>query len=169
MDEDQKKSASFRINLITFITCLIVMSGLGNLYAFGAYAADLKEFFNYSQSDLSVVSGIGDFGGSIAGVPMGIFYDRYGPTKTYMVSSFFLFGGYFLVYLSLRKIVFFTAVPVGIYLFTSGFGSSSAYYPSMGTNLKNFSKEHHGKIAGILIGMYGISAAIITQIYKLFF
>jgi len=58
---------------------------------------------------------------------------------------------------------------VGIYLFTSGFGSSSAYYPSMGTNLKNFSKEHHGKIAGILIGMYGISAAIITQIYKLFF
>jgi MFS family permease len=122
-----------------------------------------------TQTDLSTVSGIGDFGGSIAGVPMGIFYDIYGPKKTYLISAFFLFGGYFLIYLSLKKLVFSFPVALGIYLFIGGFGSSSAYYPSMGTNLKNFSKKHHGKVAGVLIGMYGISAAIVTMAYRLFF
>jgi len=57
----------------------------------------------------------------------------------------------------------------GFYLFLVAFGSKTAYLPTTGTNFKNFNPKHHGKIMGCLVGMYGISAAIITQIYKFFF
>jgi MFS transporter, OFA family, oxalate/formate antiporter len=55
------------------------------------------------------------------------------------------------------------AIPMGLYLFISGFGSFAGYSSGLVTNVRNFAPEHRGKITGILVSAYGLSAAIVSR------
>lgn len=61
------------------------------------------------------------------------------------------------------------AIPMGLYLFISGFGSFAGYSSGLVTNVRNFAPEHRGKITGVLVSAYGLSAAIVSRISQSLF
>jgi hypothetical protein len=54
-------------------------------------------------------------------------------------------------------------------LYGVGMGSTAGYYAALNTNMRNFSLNNKGKVTGILSAAYGLSAAMVTQVYKSFF
>jgi MFS family permease len=54
---------------------------------------------------------------------------------------------------------------MAMFFFTMGQGSAACYTSAISCNLKNFSKNASGRIVGILLGLFGISAAIYSAIF----
>eukprot|EP01130_Rhizamoeba_saxonica_P018019 TRINITY_DN8911_c0_g1_i1.p1 TRINITY_DN8911_c0_g1~~TRINITY_DN8911_c0_g1_i1.p1 ORF type:complete len:449 (+),score=45.49 TRINITY_DN8911_c0_g1_i1:14-1360(+) len=167
--ESSKERNLFLKRMFAFVFSLVSMSGMGNLYAFETYGPGLKEQLNYTQGGIQLVSGVGDLGTTFGAVVMGTFYDFFGPTLTSIIATMFLFLGYFLMYLGSLKIIIHIPFIMGLFMFISGAASYASYIANLGSNLKNFHPKHRGKVIGLLVSMYGISAALITQSYDIFF
>lgn len=100
------------------------------------------------------------------GIFPALFYDRFGPRLTCLISAVMLFIGYFFTYLTVNGTIASPAWLVAIYFLINGTASSAGYTASLGTNVKNFGKKQKGKIVGLLTSLYGISGAIFSAFYK---
>lgn len=147
----------------------MVMFGMGTLYAYSAYSEPLKVRMGYTQTDANLVSSVGDLGLYFGGLPCGLMYDLFGAKISYSISGVTGFLGYFLMFLGAMRVIPGGAIPMGLYLFISGFGSFAGYSSGLVTNVRNFSPEHRGKITGILVSAYGLSAAIVSRISQSLF
>jgi len=99
-----------------------------------------------------------------------VFYDRYGPRPSAFVGAMLSFVGFALMYLASSGILGWSNyIMMGIFAFIMGQGSSMAYKVALVTQTRNFDKEDHGKIIGLLSCCFGISSAIFTQLKDTFF
>jgi MFS family permease len=165
----QKELRDKILRILSLIAGIIVLSGMGTLYSYSLYAPTLKIRLNYSETEVNVVAAIGDMGVYIGAIPVGWFYDRVGPTLTFIGSGISIFSGYFLMYSALKGTVSGNAFLVGIYFWIQAMGSVASFQAGLVTNVKNFPSKHRGKVTGMIVSAFGLSAAIVTQIYRLFF
>lgn len=97
---------------------------------------------------------------------MGFFFDKVGPSLTYVLASICLFAGYTLMWTGALQKIPSSSIMMGLYMTLVGYGSVAGYMAGLLTNSKNFLPEHRGKIVAVLVAAYGLSAAIYSQIYQ---
>jgi MFS family permease len=135
------------------------------LYSYSAYSADLQALLGYTGTQVNILSSIGDLGLYVGGIPMGFFFDRFGPRLTYVKCAVCLFIGYTLMWAgSIQKLPS-NSIMMGLYMTFVGYGSVAGYMAGLLTNTKNSPPEQRGKIIAFLVAAYGLSAAIFSQIY----
>jgi MFS family permease len=101
----------------------------------------------------------------VGGIPMGFFFDKFGPRLSYAKSAICLFLGYALMWAgSLQKIPS-NSIMMGVYMMFVGYGSVAGYMAGLLTNSKNASPTHRGKVTALLVTAFGLSAAIFSQVY----
>jgi len=141
----------------------------GTLYNFSAYSPSLKDEMSYTQTQVNLIGTLGDVGLYCA-FTMGLLYDRFGHRVTSVIASALVGGGYLLSYLSVKEIwwnsPFWVLV---IFYILIGQGSYGINISALDVNIKNYSKQHRGKVTGLLAGGFGLSSAMFTGIYSLFF
>jgi MFS family permease len=155
--------------IVSLVAGVIVLLGMGSLYSFSGYSTVLKARMNYTETELNTVSAIGDMGLYIGALPVGFMYDRFGPRITFIGAIALIWLGYFLMYQATSLNIAGSAVLMGIYFFFAGAGSIFGFNGAVVTNIKNFPMQHKGKISGALYGGFGLSAALVTQMFKMFF
>lgn len=92
----------------------------------------------YTGFDVNLVSSIGDLGLYAGGIPVGFFYDRFGPRLTYTISVVCLATGYGLLWAGVTQRISSNPFVMGLYLVFVGFGSVAGYMAGLLTNTKNF-------------------------------
>eukprot|EP01129_Flabellula_baltica_P016678 TRINITY_DN901_c0_g1_i1.p1 TRINITY_DN901_c0_g1~~TRINITY_DN901_c0_g1_i1.p1 ORF type:complete len:328 (-),score=32.70 TRINITY_DN901_c0_g1_i1:679-1662(-) len=66
------------------------------------------------------------------------------------------------------KIIFYDSILMGIYLLIAGVGCYLGFCASLTPNMNAFGEKHKGKLVGLMVSMYGMSAGIFTQFYEAF-
>jgi MFS family permease len=135
---------------------------------FPAIAPSLKYQMDYNQEQINLVGTLGNLGG-YAGVLPSIFYNVFGPRLTCVLASVMLFGGYILIYFSAKHIIPSNYIIMGLYFMLMGNGTSASYTAALSTNIQNFGQQSRGLVVGILASAYGISSALFSFCYSVFF
>jgi len=132
---------------ITLLSVSFLMLNAGTLYGFGSYSNELAEEMGRSEVDL--VGSCGDLG-IYAAILLGIFYDRYGPTHTCLLSGH-IAQNYGLLCFSYLVL---------------GEGEAALYFVALGTSCFNFSARHRGKIMGYQHMLFSGSSMLFTLIFS---
>jgi len=139
----------------------------GNAYAFGAYQVDIKKKMNLSQSEIEFL-GLSMHMGVFLLKPFGgVLYDQYGPQVLAFFAAF-LFGSGFLgasYIVSLDGHTRLGLIFCCLCFTNVGWASGIGSVLSVSTNAKNFHSIHRGKVVGIMIGFFGLSAMVVSLIY----
>eukprot|EP01121_Diplochlamys_sp_Union-15-3_P021204 TRINITY_DN8514_c0_g1_i1.p1 TRINITY_DN8514_c0_g1~~TRINITY_DN8514_c0_g1_i1.p1 ORF type:complete len:461 (+),score=38.73 TRINITY_DN8514_c0_g1_i1:62-1444(+) len=159
------KQIAWRV--LSFIFGCIILLGMGNLYSKGTWVQVLTDKLNYTHTQMNIISSLGDLGMYIFAFPMGKFYDFFGPQLTFILSSLCLFTGYVLMWLTSSELLKTNFIAVGFFLMFSGIGCIAGLSAALPTNVRNFTSQTRGKATGVLVSCFGLSAAIITQLYRL--
>jgi MFS family permease len=150
---------------VSLIAGSTIMLAGGVMYGFSSFSHKMKITLNFTQYEINLVGTMAQVGMALGVLPA-LFYDKFGPRPTCLLSAVMLFVGYFLTFLTVHKTINSPAWLVAIYFLVNGTASSAGYTASLGTNVKNFGKEQKGKIVGLLTSLYGISGAMFSAFYK---
>ena len=138
----------------------------GTLYAYSAYANQFKTHLAFTQSQVNLISSIGDNGLYLCSLPQSYILDVFGPAPLSAVSSILAASGYAIMALVYAKILPVSPVLMGEGFFMVGLASSGGYSSALATNVVNFSPDSRGTIVGIIVGGFGLSAFILSQLYS---
>lgn len=116
--------------------CLLTLSA-GTLYAVSVYTKDLMKTLNFTHGETTIIFAIADVG-LFSGMSMGRIYDRFGSIKAGLVTTTFLFFGYFMCYLMLSHKISGGPVLFAVFMVFIGQGSTGNNTISIATNSKNF-------------------------------
>jgi len=139
------------------------------MYSKSTWMPQLRDKLNFTQTQVNIISSVGDFGMYVGATPVGKLYDSAGPQLTFFVSSFCLFGGYSMMCAASQQFLGGNAIMVAIALMFCGLGSIAGFNAAFPTNVRNFEAKTRGKVTGVLISGFGSSAALVTQIYRFFY
>lgn len=137
----------------------------GSQYVFTVYQGRIKTTFNYTQTQVELMSSMLNIGMGIGFLP-GMFYDRFGPQWSSAVGLVVSVAGYLLIWSATRLAHFYhhNVWLMAIYFFLCGIGSAFTYIVALNTNMMNF-PEHTGKIVGLLNAFFAGSPSIFSVIY----
>jgi MFS family permease len=136
----------------------------GTGYAFSTYSAALREGFggNVSPSRVQLIGTMINVG-IWTSFPCGFFVQRFG-TRSAMILAGLLFAtGYTLM--SMGRRIGASPELYACFAFVAGQGSGWLYLVVLQTTLANFPNDVRGKVVGVLVAFYGLSAALFTQVY----
>ncbi|KAK6182568.1 hypothetical protein SNE40_010222 [Patella caerulea] len=138
----------------------------GSLFVFNAYQNAIKSMYNYTQSEVELLSSALNLGLGTGFLP-GMLYDRFGPFWT--SGSGLLVSGiaYFLIWSTTKSVDFYKTRSglVAVYFYFAGFGSLFSYMSALNTNVVNFPAEHRGKVIGLLNACFTGSPSIFALLY----
>lgn len=144
---------------------LAMMAASGTQYMYSTYSPQVKELMGYTQSEVNFIGSCANIG-IYLGFWTGFVHDRFGARVTSFLSALFLFCGWALFYLGLMSVIPTNYIVMGIFMFIVGNGSSAGYTAPLANIIPKFPAEHRGKVVGLLVALFGLSAAIFTQIYS---
>ncbi|XP_071710847.1 protein NUCLEAR FUSION DEFECTIVE 4-like [Rutidosis leptorrhynchoides] len=153
----------------------------GATFAFGIYSAALKSSQGYDQSTLDVVSVFKDIGANI-GVLSGLLYHAvtknhnnnsqrcgFGLSTVYIVGAVHCFVGYILMWLSVIGVIYRPHVVfMCLFMFLAAQAHTFFNTANIVVALRNF-PDYGGTTVGIMKGFFGLSGAILIQIYLTLF
>lgn len=146
----------------------LVMATAGASYMFGLYSNDIKSALGYDQTTLNLISFFKDLGANI-GIFSGLINEVTPPWVVLLVGAAFNFFGYFMVWLSVTQKI--PKPQVWHMCSYIAIGANSHTFINTGalvTCVKNFPSSR-GVLMGLLQGYIGISAAVISHLYRAFF
>uniref|UniRef100_A0A251RWA8 Putative nodulin-like, Major facilitator superfamily domain protein n=1 Tax=Helianthus annuus TaxID=4232 RepID=A0A251RWA8_HELAN len=148
----------------------------GATYTFGIYSATLKSSQGYDQTTLNTVSVFKDIGGNI-GVLAGLLYSavtsssRFGSGlwPVYLAGAVQFFTGYFFIWLSVTGVIDRPHVLVMcLFMFMAAHAQTFFSTTDIVVAVRNF-PDYSGTSVGIMKGFFGLSGAILIQIYYTLF
>eukprot|EP01114_Cavostelium_apophysatum_P010871 TRINITY_DN25013_c0_g1_i1.p1 TRINITY_DN25013_c0_g1~~TRINITY_DN25013_c0_g1_i1.p1 ORF type:complete len:469 (+),score=61.84 TRINITY_DN25013_c0_g1_i1:71-1477(+) len=165
MSGNQKSCSIYVFNRwFTLFGGLCMTSIAGTPVAVSVYLPYLKEVLGLSLTQKSFVATACNLMMSLTVIP-GIFFDRFGPRPTAVMSGLLLFGGYFGLYLCVEKTLPSHYLLVSTFTGLVGLGSGACFTSAITPNIHNF-PNHSGKVVGLVASLFGLSGAIFTMIYK---
>lgn len=144
---------------------LAMMAASGTQYMYSTYSPQVKELMGYNQSEVNFIGSCANIG-IYLGFWTGFVHDRFGARVTSFLSALLLFTGWALFYLGLKEVIPTNYIVMGLFMFIVGNGSSAGYTAPLANIIPKFPAEHRGKVVGLLVALFGLSAAIFTQIYS---
>ncbi|KCV68689.1 hypothetical protein H696_04977 [Fonticula alba] len=137
----------------------------GTSYVFPAYYTDIQQSLGYSDTEMAVISGVGNNGLYLAGVPLGMLIASFGPKPAALLAAGFVGMGYLMMSHSMEG----TFGSVSFLLFTFffaivGVGSASLNLATLTTNTRNLPAHHTGLVTGATAALFGLSSLVFTQI-----
>ncbi|KAI8843396.1 major facilitator superfamily domain-containing protein [Chytriomyces cf. hyalinus JEL632] len=156
--------------LITLVSSCFAMATAGAMFSFSVVANSLKDRLNISSTDLNTITAVGNSSLYLSFLAVGPVYDRVGARWTLILGAAIYCLGYALMYLGYEHKIASTTAAMSVYYFIVGIGSTCSYMGCIGANVKNFNASpHEGKVLGLLLLFYGLSASLFAQIANAFF
>mmetsp|Transcript_26922 Transcript_26922/g.34886 ORF Transcript_26922/g.34886 Transcript_26922/m.34886 type:complete len:572 (+) Transcript_26922:109-1824(+) len=149
-------------------SCLFAASVAATAYAFGVYSEGLEDALGYTQEDIDFIASVGETGLYMA-VFCGVFMGFCGPRLTILLGSILVFVGFQYLYLATTEQVQSSVGSVAGMLFVSQLGTACISVTTTAVCIRNFPPEDRGKAAGLAKAYFGVSSAIIAQLYAGFF
>eukprot|EP00842_Homolaphlyctis_polyrhiza_P000409 jgi/Hompol1/1369/HPOL_005108-RA len=148
----------------------MVMAAAGSLFTFSVFSDSLRSRFDFTSSDVNLISGVGNTALYLSFLAIGPIYDRCGSQVTMAVALASYTLGYALMWAAFQgSIGGQNVVAISFYYFLAGFGSTAGYMATIGVNIVNFPPHLTGLTTGILLLFYGLSGTIYSQIYSGFY
>lgn len=147
---------------------LCMMAAAGTQYMFSTYSPQVKDLLEYDQSQINFIGSMANVGVYI-GFWTGFCHDHLGARITAASSGVLFFLGWFCFYLGLIGVLPSNYILMGIFMFIAGNGSAAAYTSALANNVNKFPIRHRGAVVGLLVSLFGLSAAIFTQVYTWIF
>ncbi|CAK8534503.1 unnamed protein product [Lathyrus sativus] len=138
----------------------------GNTFTFPLYSHSLKSVLGFNQRQVTLLGVANDIGENVGLLP-GIACNRFPPWLILSVGALASFVGYGVLWLAVTQTL--PNLPYLVLWFALVIASNSSAWLTTSvlvTNMRNFPVSR-GKVAGILKGYGGLSAAVFTQIYSL--
>jgi len=161
MDSDNK----FYFSRWTVLaSCSLASSVAATAYAFGAFSRDFQAALGYDQLSMDLVQSIGETGLFLE-VFCGLFLEFTGPRPTIIMGLLLNFVGFLYLYFAAAHLIRSTLVSVSAMYFLSQFGTSFVTAVTTSVSIRNFPDSDRGKVAGLVKAQFGLSSAILTQLY----
>lgn len=138
----------------------------GNTFTFPLYSHSLKSVLGFNQRQVTLLGVANDIGENVGLLP-GIACNKFPPWLILCVGAFASFIGYGVLWLAVSETL--TNLPYLLLWFALVIATNSSAWLTTAvlvTNMRNFPVSR-GKVAGILKGYGGLSAAVFTEIYSL--
>lgn len=138
----------------------------GNTFTFPLYSHSLKSVLGFNQRQVTLLGVANDIGENVSLLP-GLACNRFPPWLLLCVGSLASFIGYGILWLAVTQTL--PNLPYLLLWFALVIASNSSAWLTTAvlvTNMRNFPVSR-GKVAGILKGYGGLSAAVFTEIYSL--
>lgn len=136
---------------------------LGSLYAFTSLATDLQ---GYGFADVAVLGSLGNVGAYCGAVVSGALLDRAGGRVTALAATALAVAGWLGLRFSLTQA---DAAPVAVSLAVIGLAGSTGFMGVSASVYAVFAPEHRGRLSGLLLAFYSLSAAVWAPVYNAYF
>ncbi|CAG8530548.1 2186_t:CDS:2 [Gigaspora rosea] len=154
---------------LSYFGALLAASVCGTQYLFSAYSTALASKLNFNSVQINTIGSATNFGCYLSAPIFGYIVDHHGPRRTAMISSFFIFAGYFCLAMTYGEIFNSKSFLLcALYMLTVGIASSAAYNSLLGLIARNFTKNR-GIAFGFPVSLYGLSAFLFAQMNGLYF
>ncbi|KAJ3234461.1 hypothetical protein HDU81_001417 [Chytriomyces hyalinus] len=164
------QNPSSMLALSTLVSSCFAMATAGAMFSFSVVANSLKDRLNISSTDLNTITAVGNSSLYLSFLAVGPVYDRVGARWTLILGAVIYCLGYALMYLGYEHKIASTTAAMSVYYFIVGIGSTCSYMGCIGANVKNFNgSPHEGKVLGLLLLFYGLSASLFAQLANAFF
>ncbi|KAN0039497.1 hypothetical protein ACTA71_007286 [Dictyostelium dimigraforme] len=147
---------------------ILTILASGTLYGFSIISNEIRDNLKYSQTDIALAISFGDVGMYI-GLTVGFFFDLFGPFFTNGLATLFYIIGCMGVWAIVKGYITSSVYLLSFFLFIIGQSSYGSFTACVVANVHNYTIKHRGKISGVLVGMFALSAGVFGVIYKLFF
>ncbi|TIA88886.1 hypothetical protein E3P89_03091 [Wallemia ichthyophaga] len=145
---------------ITLAFCFITALGAGTNYVFSAYGEQLAKVLDLNHTQISLIASCGNAGVYFSAPAWGHVIDRLPLRIPLLISSVFLFTGYFGIH------AFYTGhvqsdsavVYVSLLSIAAGMGGSGSLLSSLNATTRSFSKNFRATASGIVLSGFGLSA-----------
>ncbi|XP_010541167.1 PREDICTED: uncharacterized protein LOC104814691 [Tarenaya hassleriana] len=175
--EEEKRASMEKLNTkwVASTASIWIQCFIGATYTFGIYSSILKSSQSYDQSTLDTVSIFKDVGGTF-GILSGLLYTAVtsgdgGGRRPWLVIFAGLiqwFSGFFFVWASVVGLIDRPPVPLMcFFVFLCGHSLPFFNTANVVTAIRNF-PGHGGTAVGIMVGFFGLSGAILVQLYHIF-
>ncbi|KAJ3072395.1 hypothetical protein HDU98_003711 [Podochytrium sp. JEL0797] len=161
-----------RVVWSTFAISCIALVTAGALYAFSSFSDELQTKFNFTSSDINLMSAIGSSSLFVGYLIVGPCWDYYGVRPTMVLSSVLFgvgFAGIYLAYSGVFTGALASIGAISAYYFVAGLGSTGSYVVCYGVNLLNFPAKYSGFVSGVLGVFYALSILTYSQIHTQLF
>lgn len=144
---------------------VVVMIGVGSLYAISSWNAQLKDLLHYSQAGIATVSSMAMLGSYLSYFP-GIAFDRLGPYKCIIIAGVGLLGIHWLMSTALTQYsTSLSPLIMGFALILVGQLSAFCIFASIVPNEGIFGEANRGKVMALLTSSYSCGGAVFAFVY----
>ncbi|KAN0034419.1 hypothetical protein ACTFIV_000928 [Dictyostelium citrinum] len=154
--------------ILSLLWGVLTILASGTLYGFSIISNEIRDKLEYSQTDIGLAISFGDVGMYI-GLTVGFFFDLFGPFFTNGLATVFYVIGCMGVWAIVKGYITSSVYLLSFFLFIIGQSSYGSFTACVVANVHNYTITHRGKISGVLVGMFALSAGVFGVIYKLFF
>ena len=141
----------------------VYMLLMGSLMAFSSFSRDLQSL---GYTDLPTLGAVGHAGAYIGGVGMGLVLDRLGSKRTAGLSVLLAVGGWLGFRYALLQP---SPPPLALALMAIGLAGSTGYMSVSAACYAQFSARYAGRVHGLLLSAFSLSAVVWGPIYGLAF
>ncbi|RGB38046.1 major facilitator superfamily domain-containing protein [Rhizophagus diaphanus] len=153
----------------SFLAALFISSVCGTQYLFSAYSTSLAERLDFSSVEVNTIGSAANYGVYLCKPLFGYIADNYGGRRTTFFASFGIFLGYFCLAMTYNgNFSDSSFLLCALYVFIAGMASSAGLVSSLVTIAKNI-QSFRGIAFGAPIALFGLSAAIYSEINTLWF
>ncbi|XP_064642001.1 uncharacterized protein LOC135496569 [Lineus longissimus] len=151
------------------VACLANLTA-GSVFVFNVYSVPIKKIFQYSQSQVEVLSAMFVLGMDLL-LPAGMLFDRFGPFWTSLVGFVTCTVGYGLIYAALlsREAFVGDCGLLSFYFFIAGHGTVYMYTAALMSAIVNFAENHRATVVAVLDTIFSLSIVVFITIYDGFF